>query len=51
METQEVKFQKGKHRINVVLEESEQQLKEVVVNGIYTRNIESFTGSVSVVVP
>ena len=47
METQEVKFQKGKHRINVVLEESEQQLKEVVVNGIYTRNIESFTGSVS----
>mgnify|MGYP003292215928 CR=1 FL=1 len=47
METQEVPFQKGKHRINVVLEESEQQLKEVVVNGIYTRNIESFTGSVS----
>ena len=45
METQEVKFQKGKHRINVVLEESKQQLEEVVVNGIYRRNSESFTGS------
>ena len=45
METQEVKFQKGKHRINVVLEESRQQLEEVVVNGIYRRNSESFTGS------
>ena len=47
METQEVKFQKGKHRINVVLEESQQEMQEVVVNGIYTRNIESFTGSVA----
>ena len=45
METQEVKFQKGKHRINVVLEESKQQLEEVVVNGIYKRHSESFTGS------
>jgi TonB-dependent SusC/RagA subfamily outer membrane receptor len=47
METQEVKFQKGKHRIDVVLVESQQEMQEVVVNGIYTRNIESFTGSVA----
>jgi TonB-linked SusC/RagA family outer membrane protein len=47
METQEVKFQKGKHRMDVVLEESQQEMQEVVVNGIYTRNIESFTGSVA----
>ena len=47
METQEVKFQKGKHRINVVLEESKQEMEEVVVTGIYTRKAESFTGSMA----
>lgn len=47
MKTQEVSFQKGKHRINVVMEEDQQEMQEVVVNGIYTRNIESFTGSVA----
>jgi TonB-linked SusC/RagA family outer membrane protein len=47
METQEVKFQKGKHRMDVVLEESTLTLQETVVTGIYTRNIESFTGSVA----
>ena len=47
MKTQEVAFQKGKHRINVVLEEDSEVMEEVVVNGIYTRNIESFTGSVA----
>ena len=47
METQEIKFQKGKHRIDITLEESQQVMEEVVVNGIYTRNIESFTGSVA----
>ena len=45
METQEVPFQKGKHTINVTLHESQQVLEEVVVNGIYTRKAESFTGS------
>lgn len=45
METQEKPFEKGKHRINVVLEESQQVMEEVVVNGIYTRKAESFTGS------
>ncbi|MFR1239781.1 MAG: carboxypeptidase-like regulatory domain-containing protein, partial [Butyricimonas faecihominis] len=38
---------RGKTFIEVVLEESEEQLEEVVANGIYTRNIESFTGSIS----
>ena len=46
MQTQEITFQKGKHRIEVVLEESTQTLQETVVTGIYTRNIESFTGAV-----
>ena len=45
MQTQEITFQKGKHRIEVVLEESTQTLQETVVTGIYTRNIESFTGA------
>ena len=45
METQEIPFEKGKHRINVVLEESQQVMEEVVVNGIFTRKAESFTGS------
>lgn len=38
---------KGKTFFDVILEESEEQLEEVVANGIYTRNIESFTGSIS----
>ena len=45
METQEIPFEKGKHRINVVLEESQQVMEEVVVNGIFTRKAESFTGA------
>ena len=47
MESQEIMFQKGKSRIDVVLRNSETEIDEVVVNGIYTRNIESFTGSVA----
>ncbi len=38
---------KGKTVINVTLSENAEQLEEVVANGIYTRNIESFTGSVA----
>ena len=45
MEPQEVAYEKGKHRINVTLLESQQVMEEVVVNGIYTRKAESFTGS------
>ena len=45
METVEVPFEKGKHRINVTLSESQQVMDEVVVNGIFTRKAESFTGS------
>lgn len=45
METQEIPFEKGKHRINVTMQESQQVLEEVVVNGIFTRKAESFTGS------
>lgn len=44
METQEIPF-KGKHRINVTLKESQQEMDEVVVTGIYARKKESFTGS------
>ena len=45
MESQEIAFEKGKHRINATLLESQQMMEEVVVNGIYTRKAESFTGS------
>lgn len=45
MKTQEVAFQKGKHRIDVVLEEDSEVMEEVVVNGIFRRKSESFTGS------
>lgn len=45
MESQEIAYEKGKHRINVTLQESQQVMEEVVVNGIYTRKAESFTGS------
>ena len=45
METQEVALQKGKSHLDVTLSESQQKLEEVVVNGIYRRHAESFTGS------
>jgi len=45
METQEIAFEKGKHVMNVKMQESQQQMEEVVVTGIYTRKTESFTGS------
>ena len=45
METQEIPFEKGKHRIHVVMQESQQVMEEVVVTGIFNRNKESFTGS------
>ena len=45
METQEVPYKKGQNRVNVTLKESQQMMEEVVVNGIYTRKAESFTGS------
>lgn len=47
METQSVEFEEGMSRMDVTLKEAQQKLEEVVVNGIYTRNIESFTGSVA----
>ena len=47
METQEVPFEKGKHRINVTMKEAQQELEEVVVTGIVTKNKNSFTGSAS----
>ena len=45
METQEIAFEKGKHRINVKMMEAKQEMDEVVVTGIYARKKESFTGS------
>ena len=47
METQGVEYEEGMSRMDVTLKEAQQNLQEVVVNGIYTRNIESFTGSVA----
>lgn len=49
METQEVAFQKGKHEINVKMQESQQQLEEVVVTGIFKKAKESYTGAVSTI--
>lgn len=46
MKTQEVRFTAGK-KLTVRMEPDATTLNEVVTNGIYTRNIESFTGSVS----
>jgi len=46
MKPQEVKASVGKY-VTVRMETDATMLKETVVNGIYTRNIESFTGSVS----
>ena len=45
METQEVAYEKGKHRINITMKEVQQELEEVVVMGILTKNKNSFTGS------
>ena len=45
MKTQEIAFEKGKHRINVKMLEDQQEMDEVVVTGIYARKKESFTGS------
>lgn len=46
MKEQELKVQTGKY-VTVRMETDAMMLKEAVANGIYTRNIESFTGSVS----
>lgn len=46
MKPLEVRANMGK-RLTVRMESNAEQLGEVVANGIYTRNIESFTGSVS----
>ena len=46
MKTQQVRATAGK-RMTVQLETDAQVIGEAVANGIYTRNIESFTGSVS----
>ena len=46
MKTKVVKLNPGKEN-TVMLENDSQTLQETVVNGIYTRNIESFTGQVS----
>lgn len=46
MKPQEVRAQAGKP-LTVRLETDAATMQEVVVNGIYTRNIESFTGTVS----
>jgi len=44
MKTQEVNVQNNK-RLTVRMQDDVQKVKETVVTGIYTRNIESFTGS------
>lgn len=49
METQEVSFSKGKHVIDVVMQESQQRLDEVVVTGIFKKAKESYTGAVTTV--
>lgn len=49
METQEVSFAKGKHVIDVVMQESQQRLDEVVVTGIFKKAKESYTGAVTTV--
>lgn len=47
MESQEVPVGDPKKPIKVILKETAENLKEVVVTGIFTRKKESFTGSVS----
>ena len=47
MESQEVPVGDPKKPIKVILKETAENMKEVVVNGIFTRKKESFTGSAS----
>ena len=47
METQEIAVKDPKNPVKVVLVETAENLKEVVVTGIFTRKKESFTGSAS----
>ena len=47
MESQEVPVGDPKKPIKVILKETAENLKEVVVTGIFTRKKESFTGSAS----
>lgn len=47
MESQEVPVDDPKKPIKVILKETAENLKEVVVTGIFTRKKESFTGSAS----
>ena len=47
MESQEVQVGDPKKPIKVILKETAENLKEVVVTGIFTRKKESFTGSAS----
>ena len=49
MESQQITFEKGKHVIDVVLQESQQRLDEVVVTGIFKKAKESYTGAVTTV--
>ena len=49
MEPQEITFEKGKHVIDVVMQESQQRLDEVVVTGIFKKAKESYTGAVTTV--
>ncbi|MEG0795160.1 MAG: SusC/RagA family TonB-linked outer membrane protein [Odoribacter sp.] len=48
METQEVKYT-GQKMLNVVMKEDVAEMDEVVVNGYFTKNKESFTGSAVIV--
>ena len=45
METKSVELEEGMNRVDVTLKEALEKLEEVVVNGIYRRHSESFTGS------
>ena len=49
MEPQEITFEKGKHVIDVVMQESQQRLDEIVVTGIFKKAKESYTGAVTTV--
>ena len=44
MKKQEVKYN-GQENLHIVLEDDIAEMEEVVVNGIFTRKKESFTGS------
>nr|WP_320059556.1 SusC/RagA family TonB-linked outer membrane protein [uncultured Bacteroides sp.] len=50
MSTQELKIEKGiGNVIKNILLKADNQLKEVIVNGVYTRKAESFTGAASTI--